>query len=182
MPPQAGYVERNDAGRGGILDVGTVQLNNRVRRRQEQQRRRRQTRITFILSAVVVAGIAVLIAVGSGGGGGGGGPQLSGLAQEGKSLAVQRSCVGCHGRNGEGGANHTGPPWVGLYLSTVSLADGGSVVADEAYLVESILQPELKQTLGWGQMPEASLSADDLRAIIAYIKELTPPPTTPAGS
>ncbi len=180
MPAQAGYVERNDAGRGGILDVGTVQLNNRVRRRQQQQRRRRQTRITFILSAVVVAGIAMLIAVRSGGGGGG--PQLSGLAQEGKSLAVQRSCVGCHGRNGEGGANHTGPPWVGLYLSTVSLADGGSVVADEAYLVESILQPKLKQTLGWGQMPEASLSADDLRAIIAYIKELTPPPTTPAGS
>jgi cytochrome c oxidase subunit 2 len=121
---------------------------------------------------LVVAGVAVLIAVVSGGGEDG--PQLSELARQGKDLAVKRSCVGCHGRSGEGGANHSGPPWVGLYLSTVSLADGSSVVADEAYLTESILQPKLKQTAGWGQMPEANLNAADLRAIIAYIEELTP--------
>ena len=152
-------------------------MNDRVRRRQQQQRQRRQTRITLVVMGVVIAGVAVLIAVLSAGGEDG--RQLSELARQGKDLAVQRSCVGCHGRNGEGGANHAGPPWVGLYLSTVVLTDGSSILADENYLAESILQPKVKQTAGWGQMPEASLGASDLRAIIAYIKELTPPTTVP---
>jgi cytochrome c oxidase subunit 2 len=100
------------------------------------------------------------------------------LAKAGKQLAVTHSCVGCHGRNGEGGANHSGPPWVGLSGSTVTLDDGVTVVADEAYLTESIVQPKAKHVAGWGQMPEAGVNPSDLAAIIAYIEALATPVTS----
>lgn len=106
------------------------------------------------------------------------GPQLSEAGQYGKELAVQRSCVGCHGRSGEGGQTQSGPAWIGLYGSTVQLADGSTVVADEAYLIESIREPAAKQVAGWGAMPTDALSDGDIRAIVTYIIELATPADT----
>jgi cytochrome c oxidase subunit II len=110
------------------------------------------------------------------------GPTLSAEGRRGKELAVQRSCVGCHGRSGEGGQTQAGPKWIGLYGSTVQLADGSTVVADEAYLFEAIRDPAAKQVAGWGAMPRDDLSDSDIRAIVTYITELANPvDTVPTG-
>ncbi len=102
------------------------------------------------------------------------GPKLSDRGKLGKELAVTRSCTGCHGRDGEGAS---GPPWIGLYNSTVQLADGSAVVADANYLYESIRDPKAKQVAGWGKMPQDSISDADIAAIIAYIVDLAATPT-----
>ena len=69
-----------------------------------------------------------------------------------------------------------GPGWGSLYGSTVKLADGSSVVADDAYLTESILKPDAKIVEGFtpGTMPPLgqTLDAGQIKAIIAYIHSL----------
>lgn len=100
------------------------------------------------------------------------GPVLSERARQGRDLAVRYACTGCHGRNGEGA---TGPRWQGLYGSTVQLADGTTVVADTAYLVESIVDPKAKQVAGWGAMPADNIPPDAVAAIVAFIQELPAP-------
>lgn len=107
------------------------------------------------------------------------GPPFTDLGKQGKEAAVRNSCVGCHGRAGEGGANNAGPAWVGLFGSTVQLADGTTVVADRDYLVESIVDPHAKQVAGYSQkMPVDAVSQVDVMAIVAYIEELAMPATT----
>lgn len=93
---------------------------------------------------------------------------------------MQHSCVGCHGRDGEGGQKQSGPAWVGLYGSTVQLVDGTTVIADESYLYESIREPAATQVAGWGGMPKDNLSDNDILTIIAYIEELAAPAGPPA--
>ena len=147
-------------------------MNDRVRRRRAAQRRARLVRSALVaLVAVVVVGVVVVIAVSSRGSEADG-PVLSDAARQGQQLAVQRSCVGCHGRDGEGGV---GPAWVGLYGSTVTLDDGSTVVADRAYLLESIRDPRAKQVAGYGKMPVDSIGDADIAAIVAYIEELASP-------
>jgi cytochrome c oxidase subunit 2 len=120
-----------------------------------------------LTASIVLAG-GLLTGCGSGDDG----PQLSERAQQGRDLAVRYACTGCHGRDGEG---VTAPRWQGLYGSTVQLADGTTVVADEGYLVESIVDPKAKQVAGWGMMPADDIPPAAVAAIIAFIKELPPP-------
>ena len=73
--------------------------------------------------------------------------------------------------NGEGG---TGPTWVGLAGAEVELLDGTFVVADEAYLVRSIVEPEADLRAGFTlQMPRNSLSESEVADVIAYIEDLS---------
>jgi mono/diheme cytochrome c family protein len=68
----------------------------------------------------------------------------------------------------------TGPTWFGLYGSKVDLADGTTVTADDAYLKESILNPNAKVVAGFnsGLMPAFALSDADIANLIAYFKTL----------
>ncbi len=149
-------------------------MGNQYARRQERERRRRRTsRIRLAAALVVVAAIAIVVGViAKGGGGGDAGPPLSEQGELGKQAAVRAACVGCHGRNGEG---VTGPPWIGLYGSTVTLRDGTTLTADRDYLVESILDPNAKLVAGYGQMPEDTVRDADLALIVEYIIELGTP-------
>jgi cytochrome c oxidase subunit II len=91
---------------------------------------------------------------------------------KGKSLFESSACLGCHSIDG---TPKVGPTLKGVYDSTVSLADGKTVKADEEYLRESILEPNAKIVKGYQQiMPsfKATLKDDDVAAIIAYIKTL----------
>lgn len=152
--------------------------NQYVRRKERERQRKRKNLIQLAIVMVVVAAIAIVIAlVARGGDDADAGPALSETGKLGKELAVTHSCVGCHGRSGEG---VTGPPWVGLYGSTVTLRDGTTLTADRDYLIESILDPNAKLVAGFGQMPEAGMSDADLMAIIQYIVELGTPATTAA--
>ncbi len=91
----------------------------------------------------------------------------------GKKLAEDSGCTACHTATH---ARLVGPGWEGLYGSTVTLADGSNVVADDAYLTESILKPDAKIVKDYeaGLMPSfiGVLDADQVKDVDAYIRSL----------
>ena len=91
----------------------------------------------------------------------------------GAQLVKDYGCVACHASDDK---RLVGPGWGGLYESSVSLADGGKVTADDAYLAESIRQPEAKIVAGYppGVMPayDTLLKTDEVNAIVAYLHTL----------
>jgi cytochrome c oxidase subunit 2 len=102
---------------------------------------------------------------------------LSPAAERGRQVAGDGGCAACHGADG-GGA--TGPAWTDLYLSDVELRDGSTVIADDAYLAESITDPRAKTVDGYGiPMPDNDLDDAEVAAVIEYIKALSPSASTP---
>jgi cytochrome c oxidase subunit II len=89
----------------------------------------------------------------------------------GKALVAQNGCAGCHSIDG---TKLTGPTWRGLFGSQVTLSDGSTVAADEAYLTQSIVDPNAKMVQGFaaGIMPKFGLSDAQVKAIVAYIETL----------
>lgn len=55
-------------------------------------------------------------------------------------------CIGCHSIDGSPGA---GPTWQGLYLSQQPLADGTTVLSDDAYITNSIYFPNQQIVAGF---------------------------------
>lgn len=97
------------------------------------------------------------------------GGQLS-LADQGKQLYAAKACVGCHSLDG---TRMTGPSWKGVW-GKMEDTDKGQVKVDEAYLRESILEPNAKIVAGFsgGIMPTfaGQLTDDEVRALIEFIK------------
>lgn len=90
------------------------------------------------------------------------------LVAKGKELAQGRGCLACHSLDGSRGV---GPTWKGLYGHKQKLADGTTVTADEAYLKESIVNPNAKIVQGFPPvMPPTPLTDDEVDALIAFIK------------
>jgi cytochrome c oxidase subunit 2 len=94
-----------------------------------------------------------------------------GGADAGKALVAQNGCAGCHSIDG---TKLTGPTWRGLFGSQVTLSDGSTVSADEAYLRESVLNPNAKVVEGFpaGIMPKFNLTDTQINAIVAYLETL----------
>ena len=100
--------------------------------------------------------------------------EMSPEGERGRRIANTSGCGSCHGADGEGGV---GPQLAGLYGSTVTLADGSTVVADDAYIRRSITDPDADRVKGYTvTMPVSGLSEDEIEAVLAYIRELE---TTP---
>jgi cytochrome c oxidase subunit 2 len=97
----------------------------------------------------------------------------AGQTPEGRGLALvtANGCRGCHSIDGSPGV---GPTWFQLAGSEVPLSGGGTVVADDAFLAESILQPQAKIVAGFEaqQMPAYNFTEEQVADIIAYIKTL----------
>lgn len=94
-------------------------------------------------------------------------------AAKGKELAASNACTTCHSADGSKGV---GPTWKGLYGHEVEMADGSTVIADEEYLTESIVNSTAKTVAGYpeGAMANFSyLSSNEIKNIIAYIKSLS---------
>jgi cytochrome c oxidase subunit 2 len=92
------------------------------------------------------------------------------MAQAGAKLYDQLACITCHGTG-------KGPPLVGVYGKPVKLSDGSTVIADDAYLRESVLYPSAKIVQGYGPiMPtfKGQVTEEQLLQLIAYIKSLSP--------
>jgi cytochrome c oxidase subunit 2 len=104
----------------------------------------------------------------SGGGGTGGS-----LAEQGEKLFTQNGCSTCHLLDQQGRC----PVLRGLYNKPVQLAGGQTVLADDAYLRESILEPNAKIVAGFEPniMPnfKGQLSEENVIQLIAYIKSLS---------
>ncbi len=103
----------------------------------------------------------------------GGGAAAEDPVAVGKKVASSAGCVACHSIDG---SKIVGPTWKGLAGESVTLADGSTVTADDAYLEESIVNPGAKMVQGYPDvMPKNFkdvLTADEIKGIIAYIKTL----------
>ncbi len=99
------------------------------------------------------------------------------LVASGAQLFQSLACNTCH-RPGPGMAAR-GPRLEGLFGHQVALADGRSVVANEDYIRESILNPTAKVTAGYQPiMPtfQGQVTEEQLVQIIAYVKSLSGAP------
>jgi len=94
------------------------------------------------------------------------------LVSYGRRVAMAHGCLKCHSVDGE---PHIGPTWVDLYQRKSMLANGETIVADEGYLTESMMDPYLKVVKGYAQvMPSfrGKLSAPEAAALVEFIKTL----------
>ncbi len=93
------------------------------------------------------------------------------LVSKGRALAASHGCVACHSVDG---SRQVGPSWKGLYGRSETMADGSHIVADAAYLKESMLAPNAKVVQGYAPiMPPQQLGDDEIAALIAYIRANT---------
>ena len=93
-------------------------------------------------------------------------------AKRGQTLYQESGCKACHSLDG---AKGVGPTWKGVFGSSVELADGTSVTADEAYLTESIKLPGAKTVNGFSAnaMPSfAYLTDGQVADLVEFIKTL----------
>ncbi len=115
-----------------------------------------------------------------------GGAPMGSLAERGQKLFTDLACSNCHNKGSAGRC----PDLFGLFGSTVQLAGGGTVRADEGYIRESILQPTAKVVAGYQPiMPtfQGLVTEEGMVQLVEYIKSLAPKPAgtvapTPAQS
>lgn len=96
-----------------------------------------------------------------------------GPAVAGKALFESYGCSGCH----LGKSAVRAPALDGLYGRVVPLANGKTKVADEAYIRDSIVEPQKDVVAGYQPiMPSfaGQISESEIFEIIAYIKSLKP--------
>ena len=108
----------------------------------------------------------------------GGGAASGSLADNGKKLFEQLACNNCHREDNTGRC----PNLVGLFGQPVKLTGGNTVKADEAYIRESILQPQAKIVAGYEPvMPtfQGLVTEDQILQLVEYVKSIGP--KTPAG-
>ncbi len=89
----------------------------------------------------------------------------------GQQLVLANGCRGCHTIDG---SVLTGPSWLHMYGNPVELSNGTTVIADDAYLKESILDPKAKEVKGFAPtvMPPFKFTDQEIADIIAYLKTL----------
>ena len=117
---------------------------------------------TIVYTAPVAAPAVVAVADVSG-------PPDAGLGEQ---LVATYGCAACHTIDG---SDLTGPTWLGLYGSQEALEDGTSVTVDDAYIKESIQDPNAKITAGFtaGLMPTTlGVKDEEIPHIIEYMKTL----------
>lgn len=100
------------------------------------------------------------------------------LVEQGEDLVQKFGCTACHSLDG---SPAVGPTFKGLFGRTTKLQGGGSVTVDEAYVRESILDPDAKVVAGFppGVMAGAMMAVrselekpENLDAILAFLKTL----------
>jgi cytochrome c oxidase subunit 2 len=103
------------------------------------------------------------------------------LAQTGETLFQQLGCSTCHRIDVQG----RGPNLAGIFGKPVQLEDGRSVIADENYVRESILNPAAKVVSGFKPiMPvfQGQVTEEQLNSLVAYVKSLAQAPSGQAGT
>jgi cytochrome c oxidase subunit 2 len=109
-----------------------------------------------------------------------GGGTTGSLAASGDSLFQQLGCSTCHRSDTQG----RGPNLVGIFGKPVHLEDGRTLIVDENYLRQCILSPTTNVPSGFKPiMPVFAglVSEEQLTALVAYIKSLSPAPSGAAG-
>jgi cytochrome c oxidase subunit 2 len=102
------------------------------------------------------------------------------LSATGARMFEELGCSTCHRTDTQG----RGPILTGVYGNKVLLEDGRTVVADENYVRESILNPGAKVVSGFKPiMPtfQGMVNEEQLAALVAYVKSLSQP-NAPKGT
>lgn len=126
------------------------------------------TQHSGMIGSIIVMNPAAYEAWLSGGGGEGS------MASTGQKLFQQLGCSSCHRFDTQG----RGPNLMGVFGKPVLLEDGRTVVADENYVRESILNPGAKIVAGFKNiMPsfQGVVNEEQLLSLIAYVKSLQGP-------
>lgn len=101
-------------------------------------------------------------------------------ASAGRRLFLSLGCGACH----TGGSGARAPRLEGLWGRTVRLRDGRSVVAEAAYIRESILDPAVQVVEGFEPiMPSfrGRLNEEEMIRLIEYLRSLGAAPAEPAA-
>lgn len=113
------------------------------------------------------------------------------MRASGAELFTQLACDTCH-RVGDAAADALpprAPALEGVFGNQVALQSGRTLVADETYIRESILDPQAKIVAGWQPiMPtfKGQVNDEQVNALVAYVKSLgsegAMPETAPVGA
>ena len=97
--------------------------------------------------------------------------EVAGRLALGAKLAAKYDCTSCHSTDGTEGI---GPTFKGMYGKKSTLADGSEVTVDEAYIIDSVRNPDHQIVKGFdrGSMPQANITNEELNEIIAYLETL----------
>jgi cytochrome c oxidase subunit 2 len=101
-----------------------------------------------------------------------GGPAEDSPVAAGAKLFSDLACNTCHREEAQG----RGPVLQNLFGKPVELQDGRRVIADEAYIRESIVNPQAKVVAGFQPlMPtfQGLVTEEQLLQLIAYVRSLT---------
>lgn len=86
------------------------------------------------------------------------------------SLLEGKGCLGCHSTNG---SQLVGPTFKGLFGKEEHFEDGSEARVDEAYIKESITNPQAKIVKGYQPlMPVVPVTDAEIADIITYLKTL----------
>ena len=105
-----------------------------------------------------------------------GGPAEASPVAAGAKLFQDLVCNTCHMGDTQG----RGPVLTGVYGKPVRLEGGGTVIADDAYIRESIVNPQAKIVAGFQpNMPtfQGLVTEEQLLQLVAYVRSLSQPGT-----
>ncbi len=94
------------------------------------------------------------------------------LAEQGRAVYETKGCLACHSVDG---TQKVGPTHKGLFGSSVEMADGKVLIADENYIRTHIENPQKNTVKGFNPvMPtfKGLINETEMNALIAYIKSL----------
>jgi mono/diheme cytochrome c family protein len=101
-------------------------------------------------------------------------PGIASAGTGGKGLYTSLGCQGCHSLDG---SKSTGPTFKGLYGSKVQFTNGKTVTADEKYLIDSIVDPDLDIVQGYqpgvmtSVVKKGQVSKDQAQQLVDFIKQ-----------
>jgi len=101
-------------------------------------------------------------------------PGIAAAGKGGEGLYASLGCQGCHSLDG---SKSTGPTFKGLFGSKVQLTNGKTVTADEKYLLDSIIDPDLDIVKGYqpgvmtSVIKKGQVSKDQAQQLVDFIKQ-----------
>lgn len=94
------------------------------------------------------------------------------LVELGRTFAARHGCFNCHTTDGR---RHIGPSWASLYGHVERMRDGATVLADPAYITESMMDPNARIVEGFAPvMPSflGEITPAETAAIIEFIRSV----------
>ena len=93
-------------------------------------------------------------------------------AMRGQQVSTDYGCIACHTVDGSPGV---GPTWLGMWGRAQTLSDGRQVVVDEAYFVQSIVNPGRELVAGYPNvMLRAFVTDEEILDLMAFARSLSP--------